>query len=157
VLWALTTFPQLGDVDETLTEEQRQAEVLAHTVAGRIGHAMEPLIRPMGFDWRIGTAMIGAFAAKEVFVAQMGIVYSVGEADEESEPLREQLRKNYSPLVGLCIMLFMLISAPCMATIAVTKRESNSWGWAMFQLGGLTLLAYGLTVAVYQVGTLLGF
>jgi ferrous iron transport protein B len=125
-------------------------------VAGRIGHAMEPVIRPMGFDWRIGTAMIGAFAAKEVFVAQLGIVYAVGEADEESEPLREKLKQNYTPLVGFCIMLFMLISAPCMATIAVTKRESNSWGWALFQLGGLTLLAYTLTVAVYQIGQWLG-
>ena len=156
VLWALTTFPQLEDVDDSLTEEQQQAEVLAHTVAGRIGHAMEPVIRSMGFDWRIGTAMIGAFAAKEVFVAQLGIVYSVGEADEESEPLREKLRQNYSPLVGLCIMLFMLISAPCMATIAVTKRESNSWGWALFQLIGLTALAYVVTFVVYQLGTRLG-
>ena len=156
VLWALTTFPRLDEVDESLSEEQQQAEVLAHTVAGRIGHAMEPVIRPMGFDWRIGTAMIGAFAAKEVFVAQLGIVYSVGEADEESEPLREKLAQNYTPLVGFCIMLFMLISAPCMATIAVTKRESNSWGWALFQLGGLTLLAYVLTTAVYQIGLRLG-
>ena len=110
----------------------------------------------MGFDWKIGTAMIGAFAAKEVFVAQMGIVYSVGEADEESESLREQLRNNYSPLVAFCIMLFALISAPCMATIAVTRRESNSWKWALFQLGGLTVLAYVLTTLVFQIGCLLG-
>jgi len=156
VLWALTTFPQLENVDESLTEEQQQAEVLAHTLAGRIGHALEPVIRPLGFDWRIGTAMIGAFAAKEVFVAQLGIVYSVGEADEESEPLREKLKENYSPLVGLCIMLFMLISAPCMATIAVTKRESNSWGWALFQLVGLTALAYAVTLVVYQAGHWMG-
>ena len=156
VLWALTSFPKLGSVDESLSAEDQQAAELAHTVAGRIGHAMEPLIRPLGFDWRIGTAMVGAFAAKEVFVAQLGIVYSVGEADEESEPLREKLRQNYSPLVGLCIMLFMLISAPCMATIAVTKRESNSWGWALFQLVGLTVLAYVVTLVVYQLGTLLG-
>ena len=156
VLWALTSFPKLGSVDESLPAEEQQAAELAHTVAGRIGHALEPLIRPLGFDWRIGTAMIGAFAAKEVFVAQLGIVYSVGEADEESEPLREKLRQNYSPLVGLCIMLFMLISAPCMATIAVTKRESNSWGWALFQLAGLTVLAWLVTFAVYQLGTWLG-
>ncbi|MGI5870247.1 MAG: nucleoside recognition domain-containing protein, partial [Kiritimatiellia bacterium] len=139
-----------------LSAEERQAVELSHTIAGRIGHAMEPVIKPMGFDWRIGTAMIGAFAAKEVFVAQMGIVYSVGEADEESEPLRDKLRANYSPLVGFCIMLFMLISAPCMATIAVTWRESNSWKWALFQLGGLTALAYVVTLAVYQVGSAFG-
>jgi len=156
ILWALTSFPKTENVDETISAEERQSVELSNTVAGRIGHAMEPLIRPLGFDWRIGTAMIGAFAAKEVFVAQMGIVYSVGEADEESEPLREQLKANYSPLVGFCIMLFMLISAPCMATIAVTKRESNSWKWALFQLGGLTALAYVLTLVVYQVGSALG-
>ena len=156
VLWALTSFPKLDSVDESLPAEEQHAAELAHTVAGRIGHAMEPLIRPLGFDWRIGTAMVGAFAAKEVFVAQLGIVYSVGEADEESDSLREKLRQNYSPLVGLCIMLFMLISAPCMATIAVTKRESNSWGWAFFQLVGLTVLAYVVTLVVYQLGTLLG-
>jgi len=137
-------------------KERRRAEELAFTVAGRIGHAMEPALRPMGFDWRIGTALIGALAAKEVFVAQMGIVFSAGEADENSNTLRERLRRNYSPLTAFCIMLFCLVSAPCMATIAVTKREANSWGWALFQLVGLTVLAYILTVLVYQLGSLLG-
>ncbi|MFP4687052.1 MAG: ferrous iron transport protein B [bacterium] len=180
LLWALTTFPQLPDEQSAQFEESRQeiqtasiseetkverisringreseAE-LVHSSAGRIGHAMEPLIKPMGFDWKIGTALIGAFAAKEVFVAQMGIVYTVGEANEESETLREKLQTAYSPLAAFCIMLFSLISAPCMATIAVTKRESNSWGWALFQLTGLTVLAYVLTTIVYQVGSLLG-
>jgi len=156
VLWALTSYPKFESSDAGLSAEQRQAAELSNTVAGRIGHAMEPAIKPLGFDWRIGTAMIGAFAAKEVFVAQLGIVYSVGAADEESEPLREKLKANHTPLVGFCIMLFMLISAPCMATIAVTRRESNSWKWALFQLGGLTVLAYVLTLVVYQVGSLLG-
>jgi len=179
LLWAMTTFPGLADDEAARFERGRQAiqaddmgeeekgerlaaidheeaEVaLQSSVAGRIGHAMEPLLKPMGFDWRIGTALIGAFAAKEVFVAQMGIIYAVGEADEESETLREKLKNNYTPLVGFCIMLFCLISAPCMATIAVTKRESNSWRWALFQLGGLTLLAYVLTVFVFQAGSLL--
>jgi len=156
IMWAMTSYPKSGNLDDTLSAEEQQSAELANTIAGRIGHAMEPVIRPLGFDWRIGTAMIGAFAAKEVFVAQLGIVYAVGEADEESEPLREKLKANYSPLTGFCIMLFMLISAPCMATIAVTKRESNSWKWALFQIGGLTLLAYGFTLIVYQTGTLLG-
>jgi len=156
ILWAMTSFPKTETTEAGLSPEAQQAAELSNTVAGRIGHAMEPVIKPLGFDWRIGTAMIGAFAAKEVFVAQMGIVYSVGEADEESEPLRDQLKANYSPLVGFCIMLFMLISAPCMATIVVTKRESNSWKWALFQLGGLTLLAYVVTLIVYQVGSALG-
>ena len=179
VMWALLTFPleteysrdydkAIKDVSQQQAsaeeaaglvaelEQARASEALANSYAGRIGHALEPLIKPLGFDWKIGTAMIGAFAAKEVFVAQMGIVYSVGEADEDSVPLRDKLRDNYSPLVGFCIMLFSLISAPCMATIAVTKRESNSWKWALFQLGGLTVLAYVITLIVYQVGSLCG-
>ncbi|MBU0646724.1 ferrous iron transport protein B, partial [Patescibacteria group bacterium] len=180
LLWAMTTFPGLPDDKATQFEMARQEiqagdmgeekkterlasidneeaeEALLNSIAGRIGHAMEPVLKPMGFDWRIGTALIGAFAAKEVFVAQMGIVYSVGEADEESETLRDKLKSAYTPLVGFCIMLFCLISTPCMVTIAVTKRESNSWRWALFQLGGLTLLAYVLTVLVFQTGSLLG-
>jgi len=143
-----------ADEERRKIEQERKAEVLAYSAAGRIGHALEPVLRPLGFDWRIGTALIGAFAAKEVFVAQMGIVYSVGEADEGSESLREKLQQNYTPLIGFCIMLFSLVSAPCMATIAVTKRESNSWRWALLQLGGLTAMAYILTLVVYQVGRL---
>ena len=153
VMWALTSYPKLPAAD--VDGDALKARELAHSVAGRIGGGMEPLLRPMGFDWRIGTALIGAFAAKEVFVAQMGIVYAVGEADEESVALRQKLQANYSPLVGFCIMLFCLISAPCMATIAITRRESQSWSWALLQLGGLTGLAYVLTVAAYQVGSLL--
>ena len=153
VLWFFTNYPKT-EPDPSLPPEQQQAQQLAGTVAGRIGHAMEPAIKPLGFDWKIGTAMIGAFAAKEVFVAQLGIVYAVGEADEESVPLRDKLKENYSQLTALCIMLFMLIATPCMATVAMTRRESGSWRWALFQLGGLTLLAYIVTLLVYQVGSL---
>ncbi len=176
ILWIMTTFPSLPEKERTgfegqrqrvmaltLPQEQKQAMLkaidnrkseasLEHSIAGRIGRLMEPVLSPMGFDWKIGTALIGAFAAKEVFVSQMGIVYSVGEADEESEPLRTKLQKAYNPLIGFCIMLFCLISAPCMATIAVTRRETNSWKWALFQLVGLTALAYVITVTVFQLG-----
>lgn len=170
LLWAMTTYPQKtvfdrdydGDIarleaqgkseEAAALGQERHAETLAYTITGRAGRMLEPLLRPLGFDWRIGTALIGAFAAKEVFVAQMGIVYSLGETGEDSEALRGKLREHYSPLVGFCIMLFCLISAPCMATIAVTKRETNSWKWALLQLGGLTALAYGITFAVYQAG-----
>jgi len=153
VLWVLTNYPKT-DVDPSLPQSEQQAITLSNTVAGKIGHAIEPAIKPLGFDWKIGTAMIGAFAAKEVFVAQLGIVYAVGEADENSLPLREKLAQAYSPLVGVCIMLFMLIATPCMATIAATRRESKSWGWALFQLGGLTAIAYVITLVVYQIGRL---
>ncbi len=180
LLWAMTTFPGLPESESARFEHERQAvqagnlteaaqqeavaaidneeaeEGLRYSIAGRIGRALEPVIRPMGFDWKIGTALIGAFAAKEVFVAQMGIVHAIGEADEESESLRETLTRTYTPLIGFCIMLFCLVSAPCMATIAVTARESASWKWAFLQLAGLTVLAYVLTVIVFQAGSLFG-
>ncbi len=155
ILWAMTSYPKVPENQLTgLTEAQAQQKELQYSIAGRIGKAMEPVIRPMGFDYRIGTALIGALAAKEVFVAQMGIVYSIGEADEESQTLREKLRDNYSALQGFCIMLFCLISAPCVATLAICRRETNSWKWALFQFGGLTVVAYGITVVVYQIGNL---
>lgn len=156
ILWALASFPRTRVENPDLSPEERQAAELAGTFAGRIGRALEPALRPLGFDWRIGTAMIGAFAAKEVFVAQLGIVFSVGGADEESEPLRQKLREAYSPLTAFCIMLYMLIAMPCMATFAVVGRESGSWKWAFYQSAGLTLLAYALTLLVYQTGRALG-
>ena len=166
VMWALATFPRLdpealaadnGTTVEDLDDSTIASAQLAHSLVGRIGHAMEPAVAPMGFDWRIGTALVGAFAAKEVFVAQMGIVYSVQTPEDTgADTLRDSLRSDYSPLVGFCIMLFALIATPCMATVAVIRREAGSWGWAAFQFLGLTVLAWILTVAVYQVGTLAG-
>jgi ferrous iron transport protein B len=153
VLWVLSSFPKMDsgelDADPAIATQQQ----MDYSVAGRIGHAIEPVIGLMGFDWKIGTALIGAFAAKEVFVAQMGIVYSLGDVDESSVTLRDKLRRAYSPLIAFCIMLFALISSPCMATFAITKRESNSWKWALMQFWGLTIFAYLLTVAVFQFGT----
>jgi len=181
LLWAMQQWPGLPEEKARAFEQQRAAvegkpdladqakeEQLAEidhaeaqatldaSLMGRVGHGLEPVLRPCGFDWKISTAMVGAFAAKEVFVSQMGIVYSLGEEEnEESEPLRAKLRAAYTPLQGFCIMLFCLISAPCVATIAVTRKESGSWKWAALQLGGLTALAYVVTLAVYQVGRLM--
>lgn len=141
-------------ISELDAERRRSAEALHYSFAGRLGRAIEPAIRPLGFDWKIGTALLGAFAAKEVFVSQMGIIYSLGEANEESEDLRTLLGKSYSPLVGFSLMLFLLIATPCMATVAITRRESGSWKWAMLQMGGLTLIAYLISLAFYQIGML---
>ena len=140
---------QIEDINNKVAEAE-----LEYSAAGRIGKFIEPVLAPIGFDWKIGTALIGAFAAKEVFVAQMGIVYSLGEAGEDSEALRDKLRDNYSPLVGFAIMVFALLSAPCMATFAIVKRESNSWKWAFFQFFGMTVVAYIVTFIIYQVGRL---
>jgi len=140
---------------EAIRNEQA-AERVAHSMAGRTGRAIEPALRPLGFDWKIGTAFIGAFVAKEAFVAQMGIVYAVGSGEANRDALRQHLRHDYSPLTGFCIMLFCLVSMPCMATVVMIRRESGHWGWAIFQLLGLTALAYVLTLLVYQLGSLLG-
>jgi len=153
---AATRF--VTDVDTPFREREQarpfvqQAEQMRASLAGRIGHGLEPLLSPMGFDWRIGTALIGAFAAKEVFVAQLGIVFSLGDTNSESQKLRERLRAEYTPLIGFCIMLFCLIGMPCVATISATRIESGSWKWAALQMAGLTVLAWVVTTIVYQTG-----
>ncbi len=177
LLWAATVFPKpssyrvdaeiaagqivvatTGHAPPQLTEDQvaarRAAENLEYSVAGRIGHTLEPVFRPLGFDWKIVTAMMGAFAAKEIFVAQMGIVYSIADTDKGTAGLRAVLARDYSPLVALSMMLFLLVGTPCMATVVVTRRESGKWGYALLQLGGLTGIAYGLSALVFQVGRL---
>ena len=156
IMWALAAFPKIPAQQlQGLSPEQIQEKKLGYSFTGRIGWALAPVVKPMGFDWKIGTALVGALPAKELFVAQMGIVYAVGEAGEGSQALREILQKNYNPLIGFCITLFCLISAPCMATIAFTKRETGAWRWALLQFAYLTTMAYILTVIVYQVGSFL--
>jgi ferrous iron transport protein B len=155
VIWAATSYPKpdsraLGDLPP---EEVRMIE-LRHSVVGRIGKTLAPVLEPLGFDWRISTSLVGAFAAKEVFVSQMDIMYAVGELKAGGEALRARIQADYTPLQGFCVMLFCLISMPCVATIAMTRQETGSWRWALLQLFGLTILAYIITFAVYQVGRL---
>ncbi|MBP8909869.1 MAG: ferrous iron transport protein B [Phycisphaerae bacterium] len=153
VLWFLASFPKPAPERLAgLDDEQAQQVSLEHSVIGRVGRFVEPAIRPLGFDWRIGTALIGATAAKEVFVSQLSIVYATGSGDN-ADLLRQKLQANYTPLVGFCVMLFSLIATPCVATIAMTKQETNSWRWAAFQFFGLTVLAYVITLVVFQVGS----
>jgi ferrous iron transport protein B len=156
VLWAAISYPKPSAEELTgLDELQQHSFTLQHSVAGRVGKAIEPVIKPLGFDWKIGTALIGASAAKEVFVSQLFIIYSLGDSEENFEALQGHLKEDYSPLQGFCVMLFCLISAPCIATVAVTRRESGAWKWAAMQYFGLTALAYILTLVVYQVGRLI--
>jgi len=155
VLWFAMSFPKPPQSRLSGLDEQQVRQVsLQHSLVGRVGQAVEPIMRPLGFDWKIDTALIGAVAAKELFVSQLGIVYAVGSADENTPSLRQQLRADYTPLTGFCVMLFCLISAPCVATVAMTRQETNSWRWALFQFFGLTALAYTVTLIVYQVGRL---
>jgi ferrous iron transport protein B len=147
--------PGVEPITASQLANRRAAEALRYSLAGRIGGALEPVLAPLGFDWKIGTALIGAFAAKEVFVAQMGIIYAMGETDEGSSDLQATLRRDYSPVVGVSLMLFLLIATPCMATVAVMRRESGGWKWPLVQFGGLTAIAYLLSLLVYQLGRLL--
>ena len=137
-------------------ENQKMAEKMEYTISGKVGKALEPFFAPIGFDWRLTTASIAALSAKEVFVSQLGILFAEGETDEESASLRNQLRKVYTPLQGFCIMLFCLLSIPCLATLAVIRRELNSWKMPFIEAGALFLLAYIVTLIVYQTGRLLG-
>jgi len=139
---------------------------LQHSWGGRLGHLIEPVIAPLGFDWKIGIGIIGAFAAREVFVSTLGVVYGVGdEADEASTPLRSRLheerwpdgRRVYSPLVGLSLMVFFALAAQCMSTLAVVRRETRSWAWPAFLFGYMTTLAWVCSFLTYQGGRLLGF
>lgn len=168
VLWTATSYPKktVFEIDRSPRAAQlsagqlakaRDAENLANSVAGRIGRTMEPAFRPLGFDWKICTALIGALAAKEVFVAQLGIVHSLGNTEEDADraDLGLLLKRHYTPLTGFCIMLFCLIASPCMATVAVMRRESNSWKWPLIQFLGLTAMAWVLTWSVYLAGSLL--
>jgi len=156
VLWAAISYPKPSkEALANLSPEQAHRVQLEHSAVGRLGRAIEPALKPLGFDWKIGTALIGAAVAKELFVAQLAIVYAEGRADEASQTLREKVQENYTPLTGFCIMLFCLVSTPCVATVAMTRQETDSWAWALFQFFGLTALAYVVTLIFYQIGNLL--
>ena len=119
-------------------ENLKRAEIAEYTISGRVGKFLEPAFRPIGFDWRVTTAAISALAAKEIFVSQLGILYaedteSADDEEDEQEPLRQQLRRAYTPLQGFCMMLFCLLSIPCLATLAIIRKELNSWKWMFFE------------------------
>ena len=181
-LWALIYFPRAlpagspdyaaliahapDDDAKAQLAAEAQAAHLAASYAGRIGHAIEPAIKPLGFDWKIGVGLVGAFAAREVFISTLGIVYAVGnDADEHSEPLRQALhtakgadgRTAYTPLVGLSLMVFFALAMQCMSTLAVVRRESGGLAWPAFLFAYMTVLAWVVSCLVYQGGKLLGF
>lgn len=193
VLWILLSFPRIeeysrdyegeaaviteratlevhpeGWLSEQLAvlEKAQESEQLRATYGGQLGRSIEPLISPLGFDWKIGVGLIGAFAAREVFVSTMGVVYGMGEdSDEDSVPLRQHLqaetwpdgRAVYTPLVGMSLMVFFALAAQCMSTLAVVRRETRSWRWPLFMFSYMTLLAWVSSFVVYQGGQALGF
>jgi ferrous iron transport protein B len=167
-LWVLLSFPKLPEPPPdapAAVHQQWEADSLANSFGGRMGKALEPVIRPLGFDWKIGVGIVGAFAAREVFVSTMGVIYGVGnDSDEETPALRDRMRADkhpdgrpvYSPLVGLSLMVFFALACQCMSTLAVVRRETGGWRWPTFLFAYMTVLAWCASFAVYQVGRLAG-
>ncbi len=186
ILWALMYVPRTGappyegggagpvsyagadgvvlsaSTGETLPESQQ----LKNSFAGKLGHAIEPVIQPLGFDWKIGVALIASFAAREVLVSTLSIIYSVGkDENEESETLigavrdakTDDGRPVWTPLTALSLMVFFVLAMQCMSTLAVVRRETNSWRWPIFMFAYMTAIAYIGALITYQGGKVLGF
>ena len=176
LLWALSSFGPPGRMDAVKTKfeqsiknnpsdsdelnRQRKAETLENSYAGMLGKAIEPAILPLGYDWKIGIALITSFAAREVFVGTMATLYSVGEdADKNSSTLRQKMAaavrpdgsKVYNLATGLSLLIFYLLAMQCMSTLAVVKRETRSWKWPAIQLVYMTGLAYLMSWVVYEI------
>ncbi|MFZ4386542.1 MAG: ferrous iron transport protein B [Chthoniobacterales bacterium] len=164
ILWFLATFPKMNS--PVGMPEPTKTEQLQHSYAGRIGHALEPAIAPLGMDWKIGIGLVAAQAAREVFVGTMSIVYNVEGGEDQKDgtlvkTLREQKRPDgtrvFTPLTCLSILVFFVLSMQCVSTLAVVRRETNSLRWPLFQFCYMTGTAYLASLLVYQGGKLLGF
>ncbi|HUK62995.1 MAG TPA: ferrous iron transport protein B, partial [Dongiaceae bacterium] len=168
VLWFLASYPRGGADRVTLEHRLAAAQAagdapaahgierelagvtLENSFAGRVGRALEPGIAPLGLDWRIGIGLLTSLAAREVMVSTMATVFHLGDADQGSATLRQQLRdavdprtgrRAYSPLVGISLMVFFVLACQCMSTVAVVRRETNSWRWPLFMLVMMNALA----------------
>jgi ferrous iron transport protein B len=162
VLWFLTAYPKAP-------AGASAAQQIEHSFAGRAGHVIEPLIKPLGFDWRVGIGLVSSFAAREVFVSSTAVVFSVenfeGGKGADVTPLRAALRDAkwpdgralFTPLVCLSLMLYYVFAMQCMSTIAVVRRETNSWRWPLFQIGYMTGTAWIVCFIVYQTGRVAGY
>ena len=133
--------------------------VIEESYAATIGRSIEPITKPLGFNWKINTALIFGFAAKEFVVGTIGILYGVGEGEEDQDDLADALKNNsdFSPLIAFCIMLFVLIYTPCIATLAVIKKETGKWRWAAFSMLYSVGLAWLCVFILYNFGILLGY
>lgn len=141
-------------------EKAVAAEQLRYSIAGRFGHAIEPVLKPLGFDWKMGVGLVGAFAAREVFVSTMGIVYSVGKVEDDTQDLSATMladtypdgRKVWTPLVAVSLLGWFVLAMQCMSTLAIVRRETGGWKWPLIMLVYMNALAYVVCLGVYQVG-----
>lgn len=155
VLWALSSYPKTPGATA-------QVQV-THSFAGDLGRLIEPVIRPLGFDWRIGVSLVTSFVAREVFVSSMGTIYAVGsqssDPDKLMPSLQQQLRHDpsFGPLLAICIMVYYVLAMQCISTVAVVRRETGGWKWPLFQLAYMSALAWIVTFLVWHIGRALGF
>lgn len=182
VLWGLLSFPRpdpgspcpetqevsapISEPQAASTAEAACAPAITRSFGGRLSKAMEPLLEPLGFDWKVGTGILGAFAAREVFVSTLALVYGIdGDEDEANVPLRAKIRAErrpdgspvYTPLTGLSLMVFFALACQCVSTLAVIRRETGTMKYPLLVFGYMTVLAYGASFVVFQVGRALGF
>ena len=184
VLWFLASYPggapETRAIEERLVAAERSGDAgaadalrqeaagsaLRHSFAGRIGHALEPVIEPLGFDWKIGIGLVTSFAAREVMVSTMATVWNMGNADENAVSLRQAMREAkdpatgraaYPPLTGVSLMVFFALACQCMSTVAVVRRETGTWTWPLLMLVSMNVLAWIASFAVFQGGRALGW
>jgi len=175
VLWALSSFgpskrmatinalyEQLKSqpgADMPQLDKDLHSARLENSYAGILGKSIEPAIAPLGYDWKIGIALITSFAAREVFVGTMATLYSVGEDDQNSLKLQDKMKaakkpdgsRLYTLATGISLMIFYLLAMQCMSTLAVVRRETRSWKWPIIQLIYMTGLAYVMSLLFYQL------
>jgi ferrous iron transport protein B len=160
LLWALAAFPRSNQ-----TGADAAAVQIQNSFAGRAGRVIEPLIKPLGFDWKIGIGLIASFAARETIISTLSIVYNVGDDAENKSSLVDALRGAkradgspvWTPLTGVSLMIFFLLACQCMSTVAIVRRETNSWRWPLFMVAYMLVLAYIASLITFQGGRLLGF
>jgi ferrous iron transport protein B len=158
LLWFLASYPR--------REGAPPSEQLQYSLAGRLGKTIEPAIRPLGFDWKIGIGLVSSVFQREMFVSTLGTIYNIQSDDDGgSISLKEQMRKDvdpetgrrlFTPLTGVALMVFYVLAMQCLSTVAVMRRETNGWKWPLFQIGYMTALAYVATFAVYRAGLAMG-
>ncbi len=155
VLWALLTFPRVETPPDLSPPEAARMQ-LEQSLAGRIGHAVEPAIAPLGFDWKIGVGLVASLAAREVIVATLAQIYAVGS--ENGTSLRDAVRADpvFTPATVAALLVFFVFALQCMSTLAIMRRETNSWRWPLFAFGYLLAVAYAASFATHRVVSALG-
>ena len=158
ILWFLASFP--------MTDNRGEQTTIHNSFAGKIGHTIEPVIQPLGFDWKVGIALITSFAAREVLVSTMATIYNVENTGDDMVQLSDAMKNDvnpstglpvFTPLVAVSLMVFYVYAAQCMATFAIIRRETNTWKWPLFMIVYMNVLAYLVSLLVYQGGLWLGF